>query len=78
MKKYIIIGITHNGTKLYIKDQSEYDFIWVKDHKRATKYHDYDLALLDWNYIIKYHSQAMKRIFIPIYDETIPPWNEIK
>lgn len=76
MKKYVIVGVTENYEKRYVKDTVETGFEWVKDHREATKICDYDLALIEWDYIRKYHSQGFKRIFVPIYDEDTPPWNE--
>lgn len=76
MRKYIIMGVTEKMEKLYISGNDITDFKWVKDHKQANHYCDYELALIDWDSVIKFMSDGMKRIFIPIYDINDTPWKE--
>lgn len=75
MTKYIIMKIdaeTHEKT--FLKGDEQSNFKWVEDHKQASHYCDYELALLDWNYAIKWNNPNGDRIVIPMYDSNIPPW----
>lgn len=75
MTQYIIMGIKKDGQKRYMQTDGK-DYKWVRYHKQATHFNLHDEALKEWNYIIKFHSNNFKRIFVPIYDINEVPWNE--
>lgn len=75
MSKYIIVKVNADtGERTYLKGDDNCNFEWVKDYKIANHYIEYDLALIDWNYAIKWYNPNGDRIFIPNFDPNNMPF----